>query len=105
MKALLKFARSGRSSGDDDEVVSDGSTHLKMLEAMKKEFRLLRILWRQGPNSIEKKLGLSFGLKNGLRFQFDSVTCLNYPFLQFSQYNKSQMVFQTVFQTVFETVF
>ena len=47
MKALLKFARSGRSSGEDDEVVSDGSTHLKMLEAMKKEFRLLRILWRQ----------------------------------------------------------
>ena len=25
--------------------------------------------------------GLSFGLKNGLRFHFDSETCLNYPFL------------------------
>ena len=24
---------------------------------------------------------LSFGLKNGLRFNFDSETCLNYPFL------------------------
>ena len=24
--------------------------------------------------------GLSFGLKNGLRFHFESVTCLNYPF-------------------------
>ena len=34
----------------------------------------------QGPDSIEKN-GLSFGLKNGLRFRFDSETCLNYPFL------------------------
>ena len=28
----------------------------------------------QGPNSIEKVVGLSFGLKNGLRFHFDSDT-------------------------------
>ena len=28
-----------------------------------------------------KQFGLSFGLKNGLRFHFDSETCLNYPFL------------------------
>ena len=27
--------------------------------------------------------GLSFGLKNGSRFHFDSVTCLIYPFLNF----------------------
>ena len=27
------------------------------------------------------KFGLSFGLKNGFRFHFDSVTCLNYQFL------------------------
>ena len=33
-----------------------------------------------GGNSIEKNVGLSFGLKNGLRFHFDSKTCLNYPF-------------------------
>ena len=26
--------------------------------------------------------GLSFCLKNGLRFRFDSETCLNYPFLE-----------------------
>ena len=36
-----------------------------------------------GGNSI-KKIGMSFGLKNGLRFHFDSVTCLNYPFANFS---------------------
>ena len=46
MKALLKYARSNgtgsissRSFGEEDEVVSDGSTHLKMLEAMKKARR------------------------------------------------------------------
>ena len=35
----------------------------------------------QGGYSIEQIFGLSFGLKNGLRFHFDSKTCLNYPFL------------------------
>ena len=29
------------------------------------------------------KFGYSFVLKNGLRFHFDSVTCLNYPFFNF----------------------
>ena len=32
----------------------------------------------QGHNSIEKKFGLSFGLKNGLIFHFDSETCLRH---------------------------
>ena len=31
----------------------------------------------QGGNSIENIFGLSFGLKNGLRFHLDSETCLN----------------------------
>ena len=35
----------------------------------------------QGPNSIEKKISLSFGLKNGLTVHFDSETCINYQFL------------------------
>ena len=30
-----------------------------------------------------KICGLNFSLKNGLRFQFESVTCLNYPFFNF----------------------
>ena len=30
-----------------------------------------------------KTIGLSFGLKNGSRFRFDSETCLNYTFLTF----------------------
>ncbi len=45
IKALLKFARQSRHCADT--VGEDGAIHLKMLEAMKKEFRLLRILWRQ----------------------------------------------------------
>ena len=36
----------------------------------------------QGSNSIGF-FGLSFSLKNHLRCQFDSVTCLRYPFLNF----------------------
>ena len=28
----------------------------------------------------KQNFGLSFGLKNGLRFHFDSETCLTYPF-------------------------
>ena len=34
-----------------------------------------------GTQFNRKFFGLSFGLKNGLRFHFDSATCLNYPFL------------------------
>ena len=33
-----------------------------------------------GAQFNRKILGLSFGLKNELRFYFDSETCLNYPF-------------------------
>ena len=37
---------------------------------------------RQGGDSIETIIGLSFGLKNGSRFNFHSETCLNCPFLE-----------------------
>ena len=33
---------------------------------------------RPGAQLNRKNFGLSFGLKNGLRFHFDSETCLNY---------------------------
>ena len=39
---------------------------------------LIPMVW-QGRNSL--KFGFSIGLKNGLRFNFDTETCLNYPFL------------------------
>ena len=37
-----------------------------------------------GTQFNRKISGLNFGLKNGLRFCFDSGTCLNYPFLRIS---------------------
>ena len=40
-----------------------------------------KLLKKLGGNSTDIFVGFSFGLKNGLRFHFDSVTCLNYPFL------------------------
>ena len=40
-------------------------------------------------------------LKNHLRSKFDSVASLNYPFLVFSQYRKSQVGFQAIFQAGF----
>ena len=36
---------------------------------------------KTGRRFNRKHFGLSFGLKNGLRFRFDSETCLNYPIL------------------------
>ena len=38
--------------------------------------------WRRSGRRFNRKhFGLSFDLKNGLRFRFDSARCLNYPFL------------------------
>ena len=44
-------------------------------------------------------------LKKHLRSKFDSVTCLNYPLLVFSQYRKSQVVFQVIFKRFFKPFF
>ena len=38
--------------------------------------------WTPGRQFNRKKFSLSFGLKNSLRFRFDSETCLNYPFFE-----------------------
>ena len=40
----------------------------------------------QGGNSIENSFSFSFGLKNGLTFHFDSLTCLNYPYMYSGQH-------------------
>ena len=36
---------------------------------------------KSGRRFNRTSFGLSFRMKNGLRFRFDSETCLNYPFL------------------------
>ena len=44
-------------------------------------------------------------LKNHLRSNFDFVTCLNYPFLVFSHYRKSQVVLKWFFKRFFKRFF
>ena len=52
-----------------------------------------------GRRFIRNFFGLSFGLNKGLRFHFDSETCLNYPiFEHFLSVGKSQAKTQVVFQ-------
>ena len=46
MRAILKFLRP-RAAIFGDDVIDDGVTHMKLIETMKKEFKMLRILWRQ----------------------------------------------------------
>ena len=55
-----------------------------------------------GALSWSKNFGLKNSLKNGLRYHFDFVTCLNYPFLDFSQCRKSKAISKAVFQDVFQ---
>ena len=38
------------------QILEDGATHMKLIEAMKKEFRLLRIVWRQIYDQVKELL-------------------------------------------------
>ncbi|CAL8087779.1 unnamed protein product [Orchesella dallaii] len=44
LKGIHRFARVNKLSG---EISENGSVHIKLMEALKKEFKFLRILWRQ----------------------------------------------------------
>lgn len=44
LKGILRFARVNRLS---QNISDNGGVHIKLIEAIKKEFRFLRILWRQ----------------------------------------------------------
>ncbi|TRY78378.1 hypothetical protein TCAL_01692 [Tigriopus californicus] len=46
LRAILKFTRQ-KSVSVSGAIQSDGAAHIKLFEAMKKEFKLMRILWRQ----------------------------------------------------------
>ena len=46
LRAILKFSKIIKKVGAK-EIIDDGEIHMKLFEAMKKEFRLMRILWRQ----------------------------------------------------------
>ena len=90
MFALLKYAR-GPSSFFGNEVLEDGATHLKMLEAMKKEFKLNRIHWRQIYDHVAgvDELNMSV-MRLRLRFEDEPVTSqVNFVslFPKFIQFN------------------
>jgi len=43
----LNFDQLSLNPIDNFQILEDGATHTKLIETMKKEFRLLRIVWRQ----------------------------------------------------------
>ena len=69
-------------------------------------FYIIGIAMPWVPIQLVLKNRLKNHLKNHLRSKFDSVTCLNYPFLVFSQYTKSQVVcFSSGFSSSFSSGF
>ena len=57
-------------------------------------------VYTPGTQFNRKKIGLSFGLKNRLRFHFDSETCLNYLFLNvFLSVGESEAKTQVIFSS------
>ena len=70
-----------QSEGDDDggpELASAGTTWPSSDEKVE---TALQAEATAGTRFNRNKIGLSNGLKNGLRFHFDSATCLNYQCL------------------------
>ena len=58
-----------------------GLTHSELLPSSAADLKRRKVTgWQFNRN----KFGLSFGSKNGLRFHFDSVVSLNYPFYNIS---------------------
>ena len=51
LRAVLKFTR-GKAALFSGSVLEDGNTQMKLLENLKKEFRLTRIYWRQIFDSV-----------------------------------------------------
>ena len=57
----------------------------------------------EGKNHLKNRLRIRLRIR--LRLNFDSMTCLNYIFLDFFQYRKSQADSQADSQAVFQAVF
>ena len=51
LRAVLKFTR-GKQALFSGSILEDGNTQMKLLENLKKEFRLTRIYWRQIFDSV-----------------------------------------------------
>ena len=54
----------------DKDIIEDGTTHMKLFESMKKEFRLMRILWRQINDNVAAVDELNMSIMR-LRLRFE----------------------------------
>lgn len=75
LRAILKYAKNAVYT---KEIIEDGNIHMKLLEAMKKEFRLMRILWRQIYDNVAAvdELNMSI-MRLRLRFEDEPVISQN----------------------------
>ena len=79
LRAILKYSKNSLSSFK--KIIEDGEIHMKLFESLKKEFRLLRILWRQVYDHVAAvdELNMSV-MRLRLRFVF---FCIFYFYLDF----------------------
>ncbi len=77
LRAFLKYSKTAPGVYPKS-VLEDGQTHMKMFEAMKKEFRLMRILWRQIFDNVAAvdELNMSI-MRLRLRFEDEPVASLS----------------------------
>ncbi len=68
LRAALKYSKS--YFFNDKNVIEDGNIHMKMLESMKKEFKLMRILWRQIYDNVAAVDELNMSIMR-LRLRFE----------------------------------
>ena len=79
LRALLKFAKQKPSLfGRDPEITDDGANHLKLFDVSKKEFKLMRILWRHINDNVAAvdELNMSV-MRLRLRYEDEPVTSQN----------------------------
>ena len=104
MQKMKKFGKSGRF-GQGRQV--DKETYDYFLRVMEANRDQLYKNWSSGKTGVQftwPKNRLKNRLRIRLRLNFDSITCLNYPFLDFFQYRKSQADSHVVSRAVFQAV-
>ena len=103
LRAILKYAKQALYNKDVNE---DGNTHMKLLEAMKKEFKLMRILWRQIYDNVAAvdELNMSI-MRLRLRFEDEPLTSLNSMKIKKSKEEKAATDLATRQKEKVETIY